>query len=255
MPTVKTVKVDPKDAADGTPIVVRVKQRSSTWSSVTSFVSAAAVVLLAAGGAFLGYRLVRADIAASVYKQRLAAMAGDYQALRDRYAEAVARTAVTELVVDDNKLSVRVRSAEGEITTIPAPFDPSGEIYVDYVVVGQRLWIRRVFDARTPPERGLVIDPSLARIDWSDPNAAHGKAVYRRLGEGRWVITVTGDGSLGLARATDEVQLANSPAIKDYSKVPEQTQQDVERIGASDVWRWLTSEKKTPTTSAPAEPK
>lgn len=45
-----------------------------------------------------------------------------------------------------------------------------------------------------------MIDPVLERINWQAPGLAVGKAVYRRLDEGRWVVTVTGDGSLGLAR-------------------------------------------------------
>lgn len=230
----------PAPGKTDTPLVVKVRARPS----IGSFLSTTAIIALAAGGGFLGYRLIRADLAASVYKTRLEAMAGDYESLRHQYNEAVARTAITELIVKDAKLWVRIRNDAGVVDEIKTPYDPSGEIYVDYVVVGQRLWIRRVFDARTSPEKGLVLDPALARVNWDDPAAAHGKAVYRRLGEGRWRITVTGDGSLGLVRAPDNeaAELARAPEIKDHSTLPEETKRDVDRIGAADVWKWLTDE-------------
>lgn len=238
MPTIRVPP--PAPGKSDTPLVVKVRPRAS----IGSLLSTTAIIALVAGGGFLGYRLIRADLAASVYKDRLTTMAGDYETLRRQYNDAVARTAVTELVVKDGKLSVRIRNDAGLVDEIAAPYDPAGEIYVDYVVVGQRLWIRRVFDARTSPEKGLVLDPALARVDWNDPSAAHGKAVYRRLGEGRWRITVTGDGSLGLVRAPDNepAELTRAPEIKDHSKLPDDTKRDVERIGVGDVWRWMTDE-------------
>ena len=153
--------------------------------------------VLALAVSIVGYRLLRAQVAASVYRERLEEVARAYDALRSRYNEAVRRTAVTELVVRDGRLSVRVRNAAGLIREIPTPYDPSGEIYVDFVALDGRLYIRRVFDARTPPSEGLTIDGSLAQIDWDAPGADHGKAIYRRLGEGRWVISATGNGRSG----------------------------------------------------------
>lgn len=187
--------------------------------------AALAVLVIVAGA--LGVRLVKKDVAAEVYRDRLASMASEYDALRDRYNDIVRRTAVTELLVEDDTLSVRVRTAEGIEKVIPTPFDPDGEIYVDYVVVDGRLWIRRVFDARTPPSQGVVIDPALASIDWSGESsisgagAVLGKAVYRRLEEGRWVVTVTGDGSLGLARCdgTTEYEIVGPPPVREYERI------------------------------------
>jgi len=45
------------------------------------------------------------------------------------------------------------------------------------------------------------VDPNLAEVDWNRVGHHSGKAVYRSLTEGRWLVTVTGDGSLGLVKA------------------------------------------------------
>lgn len=200
---------------------------------------ATAVLLCAAG--FIGYRLIEANLRADIYRDRLTALANDYDQLRETYNQAVRRTAVTELVVDEGKLCVSIRNAEGVVKSIPTPFDPSGEIYVDYVVLDGRLWVRRVFDAKTPPSRGVIIDPKLVEVAWDDRDATHGKAVYRQLGEGRWVVSVTGDGSLGLAKATGDTptDLSTSPNVKDYEPVTEQAQAEVDRIGPGDVVKRL----------------
>jgi hypothetical protein len=195
-------------------------------------------MLLAIG--YLGYRLVRADLAAHVYSERLSALAKDYSSLRDTFNEAITRTAVTELVVENKKLWVVIRTADGTVKQLETPFDPAREIYVDYVVLDGRLWIRRVFDQNTPPEKGMVVDPALAGLDWNDQRLNHGKAVYRTLGEGRWVISVSGDGSLGLGRAEGPSKLVGPPQIKNYDTVAEDTRVQTQRIGAADVWEYVT---------------
>jgi len=202
--------------------------------------NAAAVILLGVAG-FAGYQLVQANLKADIYKDRLTQLAGDYDQLRETYNQAVRKTAVTELVVEDGKLCVSIRNAEGVVKQTPTPFDPSGEIYVDYVVLDGRLWVRRVFDAKTPPSEGVVIEPELTEVGWDDPGLAHGKAVYRRLDEGRWVVTVTGDGSLGLAKASgnDPADLTSLAPIHDYEPVDEQARAEVEQIGVGDVMRRL----------------
>ncbi|GAB4193500.1 MAG: hypothetical protein Kow00105_07660 [Phycisphaeraceae bacterium] len=203
---------------------------------------AGAVSLIVLGLAgYAGYQLTEANLRAEIYRDRLAELAGDYDRLLETYNQAVRRTAVTELVVEDGGLSVSIRNAEGEIRSIPTPFDPSGEIYVDYVVMDGRLWIRRVFDAHTPPSEGVVIDPELGEVNWQDQRAAHGKAVYRQLDEGRWVVSVTGDGSLGLTRTPlgEPPQLADRPQIKDYEPILEQARAEADHIGPSDILRRL----------------
>lgn len=200
----------------------------------------AATIGLLIAGAYIGYRMIRADLVADVYRSRLDTLAKDYDSLRSIYNQAVARTAVTELVVKEGVLSVRVRNAEGVLREISTPYDPRGEIYVDYVVLDGRLWIRRVFDAKTAPSEGLVIDPALANVRFDASPGTVGKAVYRSLSEGRWVVTVTGDGSLGLARARDEgVELAAAPAVRDHEQISGDAKRAAQAIGGGDIWNWL----------------
>lgn len=200
----------------------------------------ASLVLIAVAG-YAGYRLVEANLRADIYRDRLTSLAADYDTLRATYNQAVRRTAVTELVVENGKLCVSIRNAEGVVKSIPTPFDPAGEIYVDYVVLDGRLWVRRVFDAKTPPSQGVLIDPKLAEVSWDDQGATHGKAVYRQLGEGRWIVSVTGDGSLGLARSTRTAptDLTTTPPVRDYEPISEQAKLEADRIGPGDVVKRL----------------
>lgn len=196
--------------------------------------------LLLAGGLTMGYRSVANKVAADVYRQRLVQMAEQYEELRDTYNDVVRRTAVTELIVHDGQLSVAVRTAEGIEREIPTSLDPSGEIYVDFVIIDGRLWIRRVFDSATPPVNGQVIDPSLVSVDWSD-DARVGKAVYRSLDEGRWLVTVTGNGSLGLERAESEYTPLSPPPHVSSPEELKDADSRVSGIGAGDVWSWLVT--------------
>lgn len=209
--------------------------------SITKLATTGAVVVLAVVGGLLGYRFVRADIAASVYRQRLEDLSLEYASLRDRYNDAVRKTVVTELVVKGNQLSVRVRDASGVLKEIATPYDPSREVYVDYVVIDSRLWIRRLFDSQTPPSAALVIDPVYEDVDWECEGAEHGKAVYRALSEGRWIVTASGNGSLGLVRADEmtEPQLAPPPTLKDFDAELSDADARVDTIGFGEVWRAL----------------
>jgi hypothetical protein len=188
-----------------------------------------------------GYRLLRIGLEADVYRARLAQTVEDYERLRSQYDEAVRRTAVTELVVEDGKLSVVVRDAGGVLHTLDTPFDPSHEIYVDFVVLDGRLWIRRVFDDRTPPGEGVVVDPALAQIDWTAEQGAHGKAAYRALGPGRWVVSVSGDGSLGLARSESDApaDLAPPPAVREYEPIENELDGALRELEPGEVVRAL----------------
>ncbi|MBM4107481.1 MAG: hypothetical protein FJ255_01490 [Phycisphaerae bacterium] len=197
------------------------------------------VLLLAGVASLFTWRYLRADAEAQVYRDRLERMTADYETLRTTYNDAVRRTAVTELVVKDRKLSVRVRNAAGVVKDVATPLDPSREIYVDYVVLDNRLLIRRVFDHRTAPDQGVLIEPELGDVDWDAPGIAHGKAVYRVLAEGRWVITATANGALGLTRAPDHqpADLLPAPEIKDFAKIDEEAREQVRRLGLLDVLR------------------
>ena len=200
------------------------------------------VALLATGG-LAGYQLLRTGLAADVYRARLEQAASDYEALRGQYNQAVRRTAVTELIVADGRVSVLIRDAGGTIRSLETPFDPAREIYVDFVVLDGRLWIRRVFDDRTPPEQGVLVDPALAEIDWSAEPAAYGKATYRALTPGRWVVSVTGDGSLGLTRASDDVpsQLVPPPPVRDYEPIESELDTALRDLGPVEVLQALAA--------------
>lgn len=200
-------------------------------------------VLLLALSAWAAYRLIRTDIIADVYRDRLATLGRDYESLRHSYNEAVKQTAVTELNVKEGRLSVVVRTIEGVKQTIETPLDPYNEIFVDYLVLDGRLWIRRVFDSQTPPDEGVVIDPHLQWVDWDAPGLAYGKAVYRRLEEGRWVVTMTGNGALGLAKRTDEdsTPLAVPPPIQDYPPIEQEITEGIGRVGIADILKKLVT--------------
>ena len=187
--------------------------------------------------AVVGYRLASAKVELDIYRDRLAGLSNEYESLRSMYNQAVRKTAVTELIVKDGRLSLAIRTIEGVERVIGTPFDPAREIYCDYVLLNGRLWIRRVYDAHTPPNKGLVIDDKLRQVDWGDPAARYGKAVYRSLGEGRWVVTVTGDGSLGLAKADGkgDVSLSGPPPVRDYDQLEKQINEAVAHVTVGDV--------------------
>lgn len=205
------------------------------------------IALTAVGGlgTLFGYRFFRAELTSAVYQQRLEAVAADYQKLAHTYNEAVRRTAVTELLVKDNKLSVRIRGLSGVLEEIPTPFNPRGEIYIDYVVIENRLWIRRVFDSKTAPGDGLVIDPRFINVEWDSTKAQYGKAVYRTLAEGRWVVSVSGDGSLGLVKVDEAmpISLDAAPKVKDYEQELEEAREQAQGIGVKDVWDWAVGKR------------
>lgn len=185
----------------------------------------------------VGLRLARADAAERVYRERLEALAGDYESLRADYNRAVRRTAVTELVVKDGTVTALVRSAHGAIAEVPTKADPSKEVYVDFALVDGRVWIRRVFDAGTRPSDATVIDPRLADVDWDAPTASVGQAVYRTLGEGRWVVKVSGDGALGLERVSDDavVSLSEAPEVRSFEEVQAEVEDRVGKVGWRDA--------------------
>jgi hypothetical protein len=204
---------------------------------ITTVLALTAATGFGIGAATLAYFMVRANITESVYRQRLEEVAARYENLREQYNDAVRRTAVTELVVTNRRLSVRIRNAAGIIEDIPTDYDPRSEIFVDYAIVDGRLWIRRVFDALTPPSKGLLIDPQLAGINWDAENTDFGKAVYRSLGEGRWVITASGDGSLALRPAEDDlVTLETPPTLGSFEEMNEQLEGEIANISPADIW-------------------
>ena len=59
----------------------------------------AAVAVAGVAALLIGLRAVRSDVTSDVYRARLGELTDDYNALRSEYNAAVARTAVTELIV------------------------------------------------------------------------------------------------------------------------------------------------------------
>jgi len=204
---------------------------------MVKWIARAIGVLLLLVIAGIGYRLAATKVRLDIYRDRLAALSGEYESLRSMYNQAVGKTAVTELIVKDGRLSLAIRTIEGVDRLIDTPFNPAQEIYCDYVLLDGRLWIRRVYDAHTPPNKGLVIDDKLEQVDWNNPAARYGNAVYRSLSEGRWVVTVTGDGSLGLAKmeAKADVTLSGPPPVRDYDQLEKQINEAMTRVTVGDV--------------------
>lgn len=205
--------------------------------------SLALLLVLGATG-YASYRLLRAGLESDVYRARLEAVVEDYAALREQYQDAIRKTAVTELLVRDGRLEIAIRTADGQRQVFETPFDPSKEIYIDFVVVAGRLWIRRVFDSETAPDKGMTIDPHYVDLQWNADNALHGKAVYRSLDEGRWVVTVTGGGALGLAKLPEEAraELTAAPALREFVPVDRAVDAALEEIHAEEVFETLVRE-------------
>ncbi len=209
---------------------------------MTRILTATSLTLLSALAALFGYRVLESDVASSIYRERLEDLGAEHDSLILQYNEAVRKSAVTELVVEGDALRVVVRTIDGTLQSIDTPYDPDGEIYVDFAVVSGRLWVRRVFDAHTAPSAGVIVDPAIAELDWDAPGATFGKAVYRSLDEGRWVVTVSGDGSLALTKAIDgaPADLDGPPQIREYAEFERTLEEELERITLADVWSRLT---------------
>lgn len=198
-----------------------------------------AIALLACASVALTmqYQSMRSGIEADIYRRRLETLARDYESLRSTFNEAVRRTAVTELVVKEGKLSVRIRTAAGVEQEIPTTFDPTTKVYVNYIVSNGRLWVRSIYDEAAGPRGEMVIDPALGNIEWSPED--YGLAVYRPLNEGRWVITITGGGSLGLKHleeADPSPDLASSPPVRSYDEMQGEIDAEVGTISIKDIW-------------------
>lgn len=210
-------------------------------SRLQTFGVTLALMTLALVCGLVGYQMLVSHIATDLYRDRLVELGGDYDRLRGLYNQAVRKTAVTELHVAEGQVSVLIRRIDGQEQVVPTPFDPASEIYIDYVVLDGRLWIRRVFDEHTPANRAVVVDPRLVEVDWNAAGARHGKAAYRQFSPGRWVVTVTGDGSIGLEKLPDDavVDLVTAPELREFAPMEEQTRAAVDRIGLLDVARRL----------------
>lgn len=210
----------------------------SKLAMIQGSITGLAVVGATAVVAMVGLRFAKADAANAVYKSRLQDLSSEYETLRTHYNSAVRQTAVTELVVRDRSVTVQVRTIEGTVETIESDANADKEIYVDFALIEGRLWIRRVFDADTPPSQATLINPKLAQIDWDQENALVGQAVYRQLGEGRWVVNTSGDGALALTRVPEDqiVNLAPPPEIGNFDEIQSEVSEEIDKVSWRDVF-------------------
>ena len=188
-----------------------------------------------------GYFWLHQHLTTGIYRSKLQTMAADYGALIERYNDAVRRSAITELEVTENSLTVVIRTHDGQIRRIPTPFSPDSEIFVDYLVSDGRLWIRRVFDQATPPEQAVVIDPVWETVNWRDATLRYGKIVYRELQTGTWSIQVSGNGALSLeptTRAQPDLLNAVPVTFRGFNEVEVELDAALEEIQLTDVWRY-----------------
>ena len=197
-------------------------------------------VLLLGAIFFAGFQWVKTSVAREVYRDRLEGLHQEYAQLAEQYNQAITPKPVTELLVKDGRISVVIRDGTGK-QTLPTPYHADREVFVDYALIDGRLLIRRVFDEATAPRYATPIDEDLLEVDWDSPGAMYGKVIYRRLDDGRWVISVTGDGSLGLARLDDDQhpELTARPTVREYSPVALPDSTAPEHISLGDVWRHL----------------
>jgi hypothetical protein len=189
-----------------------------------------------------GFFWLKEEVTSSIYRSKLEAMAAEYTALADRYNHAVRQSAITELEVAGDTVTVLIRTTDGRIRRIPTTLDPRHEIYVDYLVDNGRIWIRRIFDQTTPPEKALVIDPVWDVVDWDTSGLEFGKAIYRALQPGIWSIQVSGNGALSLERVAESRPefLQASPEIRSYEEIKLSLDREVEAIGLKDIWNYCT---------------
>ena len=196
--------------------------------------------ILAAVGAvgFIGMKVAKAEATTDVYKNRLVDLSSEYEILRSHYNTAVRQTAITELLVKDRRVTVQIRTIEGEQESIPTPCDADKEIYVDFALIQGRLWIRRVFDADTPPSQATLINPKLANVDWESEGALVGQAVYRRLDEGRWIVNAAGDGALALTKVPEDqvINLSPPPTVQAFEEVQSQVDEEIDKVTWRDVF-------------------
>lgn len=209
----------------------------SKLGTIQTTITSLAILSAVAITSIVGLKIAKAEAANQVYKDRLSDLSTDYESLANQYNQAVRQTAVTELIVKDRKITVEIRTIEGEQETIPTPCNADKEIYVDFALIAGRLWIRRVFDADTPPSQATIINPKLANVDWDSEGALVGQAVYRQLDEGRWIVNAAGDGALALTRVDDDqiINLSPPPTVKAYEEVQAQVNEELERITWRDV--------------------
>jgi len=201
------------------------------------FLNRAGMAVLVGVAGLLGYNLTANHMAADIYQQRIAVLSAEYEDLRGMSNEAIRKTAVTELVVKNGALSVSVPMPDGTRKTVSTPFDPSDEIFCDFIQIEGRLWIRRMYTEHIAPNQGLKLHEQFDFIDWDAYPKILGRALYRPLREGRWIVTVTGSGALDISKVDEDaqVELISAPRVQDYEQIRKELRAEIDKIGPGDV--------------------
>ncbi|MEM6750519.1 MAG: hypothetical protein AAF612_08615 [Planctomycetota bacterium] len=183
----------------------------------------------------------RAAVEAEVYKDRLRETNARYRDLAGRYTKVVKRSAVTELDVSSESIDVIFRTPHGEVRRVATPYRPGDEVYVDFALLDGRLMIRRVFENRTAPADGVVLDEALRELDWDGQGIVRGQAVSSVVTEGRWVVSTTGNGALDIALVgpLERSELVSAPLVEPGEPLEDQPLTDPESIGVFEVVRRL----------------
>lgn len=204
----------------------------------TLLVLLAAAIVLALGA--LAFQWIKTGIQRDAYRVRLGDLERRHNALVADYNQAVARTAVCEVRQRGGKLSVVTATADGRREEIPLSFDPTREIHFDFVCLGDRLRLRRVYDDQTAPMNGVLIESQLAHVDWARHASDRGLTLYRTVEEGTYALKVSGTGALTLeavpTSATD--QLVREPELRRHDPVEKLENADAEP-GFGEILRGL----------------
>lgn len=199
-----------------------------------------AFIALTGLAVWLAYRYAHAQFAEDVYRQRISTLVKDYENLRTSFNSAVKKTAVTELLVnEDGSICVVFVNMDGSEVVKPTPFRLGSEVFVDFVAIDNRLFLRRIFDEHTMPKEAMFINPELQKIEWQSGKVGGGSAPYIQINKpGRWVVSANGTGALEI-RHTDvnapRAPLVATPAVRDFSTVDKELNDDLEQITAGDV--------------------
>ena len=202
------------------------------------------LLLLAAVLAILGtllWQWGKAAVARDAYRVRLADLETKHNQLVNDYNLAIRRSAVCEVLQKGGKLTVRVRTDDGQTEEIPLAFDPVHEIHFDFVCLDGRLHMRRVYDDQTAPAAGTLIQSKLAQVDWSAHADDRGLVLYRPLvEEGRYALKVSGNGALTLEKMDDQEisRLEQAPKLRRFE--PAETMKNAgQEPGAMEIIRGL----------------
>jgi len=121
--------------------------------------------ILTACVALTGFFWVREEVTTRIYREKILDLSREYAALADQYNHAVRQSAITELEVTPDTLTVVIRTLEGTIRRIPTPFNPQDEIFVDYILGDGRIWDGSLRSRLTRK----IAEPLIARLTkWRD---------------------------------------------------------------------------------------